>query len=120
MRIVICEAGPTIALDLWQLLQDQGHSICGVARNTTDCLGRVAQSRPDLVMVDDDLREGLTGLSLVETLAMTGFPCVVISGRPRAAMRRSSARGVLKKPVSGGPLAALMARVDRQAGAPAA
>lgn len=116
MKIVICEENPTLALDLWQLLHQQGHCICGFAKSTTDCLEKVALTCPDLVVVDDEAREGLTGLSLVETLEMSGFPSVVISGEPQEVVPRTSARAVLGKPLSEAAVAAAMAKASRDSG----
>lgn len=113
MKILICEDHPTTALDLWWLLHEQGHSICGIARTTTACLEKVVQSCPDLVMVDEDVADSLTGASLVATLAMSGLPSVLISGEPHSAAGATTARAVLPKPFSEAALASVMARVDR-------
>jgi CheY-like chemotaxis protein len=114
MKILICEQCATTALDLWWLLHEQGHSICGIARSTSDCLEKVAQKQPELVMVDDGLQDGLTGGSLVETLAMSGFPAVIVSWEPHRVAAGSSARAVLQKPFTEAALASAMARVERR------
>jgi CheY-like chemotaxis protein len=111
MKVLICEENATVALDLWWLLHEQGHRVCGIARSTSDCLERVAQKEPDLVMVDNDLQDGLTGSSLVETLAMSGFPSVIVAWEPHT-VPPTSARAVLQKPFSEAALASAMARVE--------
>ena len=113
MKVLICEENAVIALDLCWLLHEQGHTVCAVVKNTTACLEKVAECRPDLVMVDDDLQDGLTGLSLVETLAMLGFPAMIISGEPQSVARTTSARAVLSKPFNDAHLASTMARVEQ-------
>ena len=114
MKVLICEENATVALDLWWLLHEQGHSVCGIVRSTSDCLEKVAQKEPDLVLVDDNLQHGLTGSSLVETLAMSGFPSVILAWEPHAVSPTSSARAVLQKPFSEAALASAMARVERR------
>ncbi len=113
MKVLICEASATVAIHLWWLLHEQGHHVCGIARSTSDCLEKVVQKQPDLIMVDDQLREGLSGSSLVETLAMSGFPSVIVAWEPHAVSTTSSARAVLQKPFSQAALASVMARVGR-------
>jgi DNA-binding response OmpR family regulator len=112
MRVLICEESPTLALDLWWLLHEQGHSICGIARSRMDGLEKTARSDPDLVMVDEDL-EGRRGRDLVEALSRTDVPAVMISGDAKSAAGATSARAVLPKPFTEGALTSVMARVER-------
>jgi DNA-binding response OmpR family regulator len=116
MKILICEESPTLALDLWWLLHEQGHSVCGIARSRLDGLEKVARSEPDLVMVDEDF-EGHRGRDLVEALSRSDVPAVIISEQPQWAAGSTSARAVLAKPFSEAALASVMARVDRPLGA---
>ena len=113
MRVLICEGNATIALDLWWLLHEQGHCVCGVARSTSDCLDKAVEKRPDLVMVDDHMEDSLTGIRLVETLAMSGFASVIVSREPHRVASTSSARAVLPKPVCEAALASALARAGR-------
>jgi DNA-binding response OmpR family regulator len=117
MKILICEDDPTLMLDLWQLLHGQGHSVCGIARSTDDCMDTAATSRPDLVMVDEATQGGLSGASLVETLTCSGIPAVLLSADPQSRGSATSAGAVLGIPFTEAALASVMARVGHLVGA---
>jgi CheY-like chemotaxis protein len=116
MKILICVANPVVALDLWWLLHQQGHLICGTARNSGQGLEKDARTHPDLVIVDLDLSDGATGFDLVERLERSGFPSMILAGDPQSVAPSTAARAVLRKPFSEGHLAMAMAKVARSAG----
>lgn len=113
MKILICEESPTLALDLWWLLHDQGHMICGIARTRLDGLEKVARFQPELVLVDEDLGGSRGGRDLVEALSRCDVPSVIITGDGHSAARGTSARAVLPKPFSEADLVSAMAKVGR-------
>ena len=116
MKILICEESPTTALDLWWLLHELGHTVCGIAQTRLDGLEKVARTGPDLVMVDEDI-EGGQGRDLVEALSRSGIPAVILSGDLPSVAWVTSAKAVLPKPLSEGSLISVMARVERSLGA---
>ena len=111
MKILICEDNAVIAMDLGFMLMDLGHTICGTATNSVECMEKVALTRPDLVMVDLNLGDGLTGIGLVEALAQLGLPSVIVSGETQALITRTSAKAVLSKPFDEERLAQALAAV---------
>ena len=116
MKILICECSPAVALDLWCLLHEQGHSVCGIAHSTLDGLEKVARFQPDLVMVDEDWEKG-RGRDLVEALTRSEVASVLLSSDLPSAAWGTSAMAVLPKPFSQGALASVIRRLDRGLGA---
>ena len=115
MKILICEESSTTALDLWWLLHELGHTVCGIAQTSLGALEKVARSQPDLVMVDEDI-DGGRGRDLVEALSRSGVPAVILSGDLPSVAWGTSAKAVLSKPFSEGSLTSVMARVERRLG----
>ena len=109
MKVLLCEGDPTVALDLWWLLHEQGHHVCGIVRDGAKLLPKAEQTRPDLVMLAGEACDARSGLSLGDTLARSGFAYVLVSRDATA----SSGRTVLRKPFTQACLATAMARAER-------
>ena len=117
MKVLICEADPTIVLDLWCLLHGQGHAICGMARSCSRCLETIARTRPDLVVVDVDVAEGEGSghPGLVEVLAQLGIPSIVLASDDQTLLPpAASVQVVLKTPFNEAMLAIALAQVERR------
>lgn len=112
MNILICEDNALIALDLEEMLSNQGHSVEGRVTRSTDCLERCSERPPDLVLVDLNLADGNTGLGLVEVLAERGIPAVIVSSEARSVPAATSARAVVEKPVHECELATAVERLS--------
>lgn len=113
MRVLICDYDASTVLDLWWLLHEQGHSICGVVRDADRCMEKVVQTRPDLVMVDQEMWDGSTGSHVASTLEQAGVLSVVLTDDPQTVPAVTPTKVVLKKPFSEALLATAMARVAR-------
>ena len=68
MKILIVEDEIFAALHLESALQDMGCTVIGIAPDASSALG-LAEERPDLAIVDLNLRDGLTGPSVARQLA---------------------------------------------------
>lgn len=113
MNVLIYEGNPTTAMDLWSLLHEEGHTVCGIARDPAKCMAKMARLQPDVVIVDDVLRSVAFGPDLVEDLARSGVPVVIVTDQPQSERSCSRAGAILRKPLTQVGLASAMARVAR-------
>ncbi len=73
-----------------------GYEVCGVAATEEDALAQAARLNPNLLIVDEELREG-SGTSAVQRITRNGpVPCVLISGS--LVHLAGPGRSVLQKP----------------------
>jgi len=77
-RILVVEDHPLVRDGIRSLLELDGRSVCGEAENRAEALALLAETRPDLIMVDISL--GLeNGLDLIRSLAEPHPPVLVYS-----------------------------------------
>jgi CheY-like chemotaxis protein len=76
-----------------------GHTVDGMVDRSSDCIEWCSESPPDLVLVDLNLADGATGLSLIEELAEQGIPALIVSNKAMMVPQTTSAKGVIGKPV---------------------
>ena len=105
LRIMVCEDNLVIALDLHQEVAESGHTPLEIATNSIDCLRATESDRPDLVLVDINLADGRTGISLVRQLSDRGIPSIIITGESEFIHEPHTALLVLEKPLRSGELA---------------
>ena len=101
MQILVVEDETLIAMDIEALLTDAGHTVRGPASTAALALELAELSRPDLALVNINLRDGHgAGIGLArELLDRWGVPSLFISGKAREAAQNSDAAlGHLKKP----------------------
>jgi len=75
-RIMIVEDEMLVALELEAILEDLGHAPVGIAPDMPMAL-ELANTRPDLAIVDLNLRDGLTGPQIGEALGRE-YKCAVL------------------------------------------
>lgn len=82
-RILIVEDEMLVAFELEAILEDLGHQPVGVAPDMETALA-LAGERPDLALVDLNLRDGLTGPQIGEALSRE-YRCAVlfVTANPR-------------------------------------
>lgn len=97
MRVAICEDEPLIAEAYRVQLEAAGHAVTAIAARPHDCLAACAEDRPDIVLVDLQLADGLRGEPLVDALAGMGIPSIIVSGLPKVSRVDTRARGILRK-----------------------
>lgn len=107
-RVVIVEDEAIIALDMEATLEDAGHVVVGIADSRASAL-ELVDDRPDLALVDVNLRDGPSGTELARALTARGVQCVLVTGNCPADATTEIAIGCLAKPVNA---AALRATVD--------
>ena len=81
LQILVVEDDTLIAMLLVETLAEMGHGVCARwRRRKAGAIGAALRCRPDLMIVDAQLREG-NGVSAVDQILGTGFvPHLFISG----------------------------------------
>lgn len=97
-RILIVEDEMLVAANLEAVLQDLGYEPVGIAPDTETAL-LLAERKPDLALVDVNLRDGRTGPLIAERLASDhGVAVLFVTANPRMVEDSRMALGVLTKP----------------------
>lgn len=123
-KILVVEDEILVALDLLHSLEELGYEPVGAAPDCATALA-LADRRPDLALVDLNLRDGATGATLAEKIVHRGVTVLFLTANPSLAPELDGAVGVVAKPVDERVLGqviefALKRRAgDRNAAAPA-
>ena len=81
--ILIIEDEPIIAMDLENLVEGLGHTVCRVARTHKEALAAVRNARPGMILADIQLADGSSGLEAVnEILTSFQVPVIFITAYP--------------------------------------
>lgn len=98
-RIMIVEDEMLVAYELEAILEDLGYEVVGIAPDLDTAMA-LAQLRPDLALVDLNLRDGLTGPEIGRLFCERGDTSVLfVTANPRILGDGiSGAIGVLTKP----------------------
>lgn len=110
-NILIVEDDPIFALDLQDLVYESGCNPIGPARCLQGALELSANNRIDLAVVDVNLSDGPTGLSLAKLLRdQYGIRTIIVSGdRPPPNLVSDTEHVFVQKPVPTQILARIMA-----------
>ena len=108
-RILIVEDEALVALELEATLDELGHEIVGIAPDSSTALKLVGHA-PDVALVDINLRDGPTGITLGTRLAQEfGVNVLFVTANPRSlADGIPGTIGVLPKPYSAEDVKAVM------------
>ena len=100
MRILIVEDDAVIAMVLTDGLEDGGHEVMGPASTLAEALALCDALRPELALLDINLRDGSSGLDVARTLVERwGVLSILTSGNMQEAQRaRAVALGYIRKP----------------------
>ena len=98
-NILIVEDEILIASELEAILEDMGHNPVGIAADSNTAL-QLANLKPDLALVDLNLRDGETGAKLGEVLSRHfNVPVLFVTANPRLlGSGIAGTIGVLTKP----------------------
>jgi DNA-binding NarL/FixJ family response regulator len=69
--VLIVEDEALVALELEELLLDEGFEVVGSAANAAQAIDLGRRHRPDLALLDLNLADGLTGPRIAKTLVRT-------------------------------------------------
>ena len=80
LQILVVEDDALIAMLLEETLAELGHGVCAVEASQSGAVKAALRCRPDLMIVDVELREG-NGVSAVDEILRTKFfPHLYVSG----------------------------------------
>lgn len=99
-RILIVEDEYLVAADVEAALEDRGFETAGIASDMTTALS-LAETRPDLALVDIHLRDGPSGPEIARRLSEDyGVPVIFVTANPTLIREKPASRvlGVLEKP----------------------
>jgi CheY-like chemotaxis protein len=104
-RILIVEDEAVVARDLELTLKRLGYDVVGVAQFAAEAVGKVADSRPDLVLMDISLQGDRDGVQAAEVIGQRfGTPVVYLTAHTdKATVARAQSTkpaGYLVKPFS--------------------
>lgn len=98
MQALIVEDEVLTAMHLESVLEDLGVASVGIAPDLPRALALAAE-RPDLALVDLNLRDGFTGPTIAEQLAEQGVAIFFVTANPaQLGEHRALATAVLGKP----------------------
>ncbi len=115
-RVLIVEDEAVIALETSSNLIQWGYEVCGVAADSRDAVRQAESTRPDLALVDVNLRGGDDGVSVAQRLReICGVAVVFVTGSSDSRSRRRMAAvdpdGYLFKPYDPAALRSIVAGV---------
>jgi DNA-binding response OmpR family regulator len=101
-RILIVEDEAILGMELEFALEQAGHHVVGVAANARQALLLAAETRPDLAVVDINLRDGKSGLSVARAMVgELGIAVLFATAEPELIPDQfDGAFGVVVKPYS--------------------
>ena len=105
LRVLIAEDERVTAEVLRELVEQEGHTVCGIVCAGEDILSSVLTLRPDVVLMDVHLAGKVSGVEATrDLLQQVSVPVLVISGtdspEEMREIAKSGALGFIKKPVS--------------------
>jgi two-component system, response regulator PdtaR len=114
LRVLVVEDNAIIGMLLAEMLTAMGHLVCGVEATEAGAIEAAARWRPDLMIVDAELREG-NGLQAMKSILSSGpMPHVIMSGTVTDTGILD--RPVLQKPFGEKELVRAMERVTQAKG----
>lgn len=110
LRIQVAEDDAIIAMFLTDLLETMGHKVCEITVTEAGTVAAALLHHPDLMIVDEGLREG-SGIAAMEEVTMTWpVPHIFATGDCYRVLKAKPAAIVLQKPYSG---PALLRAIER-------
>jgi|SRR5579863_4799088 DNA-binding response OmpR family regulator len=98
LQILVVEDDSLIAMLLVETLAEMGHGVCAVEATQAGAVRAALRCRPDLMIVDAQLRKG-NGVSAVDEILSAGFvPHLFVSGDIKKVLARRPEAVVIEKP----------------------
>ncbi|MNK24780.1 Sensory transduction protein LytR [compost metagenome] len=80
MKILIVEDEPFAAEELKEKLEKLNHEVIAIAESYEEALELIRKNKPELALVDIELKGELTGIDLSEELQKQGIPFLYLTG----------------------------------------
>ena len=119
-RILVVEDESIIAMDIAMQLRELGYQVVGHASNGEQAITLAGQLRPDLVLMDVQLKGGMDGIDAAQAIrSRFNLPCLFLSafandGDNLARAAAASPAGYLSKPFFEHELRSVMEAALRQ------
>jgi DNA-binding response OmpR family regulator len=98
LRVLIVEDEAMIAMLLAEVLREMGHEVCATAATEAVAVAAAVRYKPDLMIVDEWLRQG-SGISAVAEINRSGYiPHVFVTGDPAIGRSLSPGTIAIQKP----------------------
>jgi two-component system, response regulator PdtaR len=98
LRVLVVEDEAMIAMLLAEVLRELGHEVCATEATEAGAVAAAARHKPDLMIVDDELRKG-SGIAAVEQITRSGLiPHVFVSGKSLTDRSLSPSAVLIQKP----------------------
>lgn len=98
VRILIAEDDAMIAMFLDELLVTMGYAVCAITSTQSRTIAAAVEHSPDLMIIDDGLREG-SGVMAVTEILKSGFvPHIFATGNCYQVLKYNPHAIVLQKP----------------------
>jgi CheY-like chemotaxis protein len=98
LRVLVVEDEAVIAMLLAEVLRELGHEVCATETTEAGAVAAAARHKPDLMIVDDELRRG-SGIAAVEQITRSGFiPHVFVTGQSLTDRSLSPSAVLIQKP----------------------
>lgn len=101
-RILVVEDQAILGMELEFALEQAGHEVVGIAADARHALVLAAETRPDLAIIDINLKDGRTGIAVAEKISRElGIAVVFATAEPELLPEQlAGAYGVMVKPYS--------------------
>lgn len=107
-RVIICEDDLLLAMDLAHEVEAAGSEVVGTFYSSFDAWNAAEFLKPDIAIIDLQLADGESGLSLATHLAEQGCKVIVVSGSTLVHPELSRiSHSFVSKPVPNGIIAEL-------------
>jgi len=100
LRVLVVEDSPDVATAVKNLLRSLGADVLGPVATTDAAMRLTAETKPDVALVDVNLRGGELAYDLIDRLHALRVHIVVMSGNDEVPEAMGKAAAVLEKPVS--------------------
>ena len=99
-RILLVEDSWQLGNAMKRLLQILGADVAGPAATIADAERIISERKPDVAIVDINLRNGERANPLLDRLQEEGIPVIVITGYTDVSLQPGKVEAILQKPVS--------------------
>ena len=111
LRILVVEDSWHVAKAMTRLLTALGADLAGPAATTAQAKHLISESRPDVALVDLNLRNGEPAHDLIDHLQDQGISVIVITGYEFKPLEPGKVEAILQKPVNAAQLLAAVRQV---------
>jgi len=111
LRIVVVEDSWHVARAMTRLLRALGADVAEPVATGADARHLISERRPDVALVDFNLRDGELASDLIDDLQDRGIGVIVITGYEEIPLAPGKVKAILRKPVTEAQLVATVRQV---------